>query len=304
MSVEEYWIGRDIDYQAVWRSYKDGLGYIDKFRTMRVHLLRIELRQFPCDMPLFNHEAIYKTIKGYFHDLKQQCFSRDEYDVAGPLFLYSVERASGIWTFLGELPQVLLLGATLADGKVMGQELENLDKKLSILIHNFGGAAVSRDAFQAFMRANTSTQLQAAVERLFEEGPCKIQISKQLFDGDMPMAERSLVVIGNVYNIGQAATVGEYARSDRNTFFQSEQKQTLAQSAAEIQQLLKQLEKTNPTAIESEKIAYVNDETTPSFKRRVVGALQAGSEAAIEEFLDNPYVNVGKAIVKGWIKPE
>ncbi|UNU27438.1 hypothetical protein D0A37_13675 [Microcoleus vaginatus HSN003] len=68
--------------------------------------------------------------------------------------------------------------------------------------------------------------------------------------------------------------------------------------------MLKQLEKTNPTATEAEKIEYVNDETTPSFKRRVVGALQARGESAIEEFLDNRYVNVGKAIVKGWIKPE
>ncbi|MCC3435608.1 MAG: hypothetical protein JGK30_25660 [Microcoleus sp. PH2017_40_RAT_O_B] len=83
----------------------------------------------------------------------------------------------------------------------------------------------------------------------------------------------------------------------------SEQKHTLAEAAAQIQQLVKQLEQTNPTATEPEKIAHVNDETTPSFKRRVVGALQAGGEVAIEEFLDNPYVNVTKAIVKGWIKP-
>jgi hypothetical protein len=109
---------------------------------------------------------------------------------------------------------------------------------------------------------------------------------------------------GDRYNVGQAGAVGKYARSDNNTFFQSEQKQTLAKAATEIQQLLKQLEQTNPTATESEKITYVNDETTPSFKRRVVGALQAGTEVAIEEFLDNPYVNVSKAIVKGWIKPE
>jgi hypothetical protein len=105
MSVEEYWIGQGVDYKAVWVSYEEGLGYIDKFRKMRVHALRIELAQFPSDLPLFNHEAVYKTIKGYFHDLKQQCLSPGESDVAGPLFLYSVERASGIWTFLGELSQ-------------------------------------------------------------------------------------------------------------------------------------------------------------------------------------------------------
>lgn len=84
----------------------------------------------------------------------------------------------------------------------------------------------------------------------------------------------------------------------------SERRQTLAHAAEEIQLLLKQLEKTNPQATEKEKISYVNDETTPNFKSRVVSALQAGSESAIEEFLDNPYVNVGKAIIKGWLKPE
>lgn len=86
--------------------------------------------------------------------------------------------------------------------------------------------------------------------------------------------------------------------------YSAEQKQTLAEAAKEIQNLLKQLEATNPAATEGEKIAYVNDKTTPSLKSRFVGALEAGGEAAIEEFLDNPYVNIGKAIVKGWIKPE
>lgn len=309
MSIEEYWIGRGINYQAVWQSYEDGLAYIEKFHTMRVHILQIELREFPSDLPLFNHEAVYKTIKGYFHDLKQQCLPRDEYSAAGPLFLYSVERASGVWSFLGELPQLLLLGATLADEKVMGQQLENLDMKLSILSKYFGEAAVSRDAFQAFMRANTPSQLKIAVERLISEGIDKIQISTQPFDGDIYAAKRTLVNIkelymGDQYNVEQAGAVGKYARSDNNTFLKSEPKKTLSEAAAEIQQLLKQLEQNNPTATEEEKIAYVNDETTPSFKRRVVGALQAGGEAAIEEFLDNPYVNVSKAVVKGWMKPE
>lgn len=47
-----------------------------------------------------------------------------------------------------------------------------------------------------------------------------------------------------------------------------------------------------------------NEETSFGFKRRVVGALKAGSESVLEEFLDNPYLNVGKAVIKGWMKPE
>ncbi|NES19856.1 MAG: hypothetical protein F6K41_13220 [Symploca sp. SIO3E6] len=67
---------------------------------------------------------------------------------------------------------------------------------------------------------------------------------------------------------------------------------------------MKQLEETNPTATEAQKIIHINDETTPKFKRRVVAALQAGGEAAIDKFLDNPYLKVGKAVVKGWMKPQ
>lgn len=111
------------------------------------------------------------------------------------------------------------------------------------------------------------------------------------------------MVSGDVYS--QHGPMGNKARSDNNKFVQhSQQKQTLSDAAEEIQQLLKHLEKINPTATDAEKIEYVNDETSPSFKRRAVRALQAGGEAALEQFLDNPYVNVGKAIVKGWIKAE
>jgi hypothetical protein len=108
---------------------------------------------------------------------------------------------------------------------------------------------------------------------------------------------------GDTYNVGQAGAVGKYARSDNN-FFQSEQKKTLADAAAEIQQLLKQLEQINPTATEYEQIVYINDETTPSFKRRVIGALQSSGEAAIDEFiLENQYLKVAKAAIKGWLQP-
>lgn len=82
----------------------------------------------------------------------------------------------------------------------------------------------------------------------------------------------------------------------------SERKQTLAEAASEIQQLLMQLEKSNPTATEAEKVAYVNDETAPALKSRVASAVKAGSKAAVDTILDNsPYGNVARAIVEGWI---
>jgi AbiTii len=108
---------------------------------------------------------------------------------------------------------------------------------------------------------------------------------------------------GDIYNVGQAGAVGRYASSDGNTFIQSEQKQTLAEAAEEIEKLLKHLEQMNPSATQSEMIAYVNDETTPSLKRRTSFALKACGEATIDEFvLENKFLKVIKATLKGWLE--
>ena len=73
--------------------------------------------------------------------------------------------------------------------------------------------------------------------------------------------------------------------------------QTLAEAAAEIQKLLKQLEETNPTATEAEKQEFVNLAIPPTRRERFLNAAQAGSLAALEEF---PGGGVVKAIIEGW----
>jgi AbiTii len=109
----------------------------------------------------------------------------------------------------------------------------------------------------------------------------------------------------DTYNVGQAGAVGRYARSDSNTFIQSEQTKTLVEAADEIQRLLIQLEQTNPTATQSEMIEYVSDETTPSLKRRASSALQACGEAAIDEFiLEDKFLKVVKATIKAWLEAD
>jgi hypothetical protein len=76
----------------------------------------------------------------------------------------------------------------------------------------------------------------------------------------------------------------------------------LNEAATEIQRLLKQLEETNPTTDEAEKIAYINIATKPGLKQRVIAALRSSGETAIDELvLEDKYLNVGKAVLKGWI---
>ncbi|NEO68355.1 MAG: hypothetical protein F6K52_02265 [Moorea sp. SIO3H5] len=85
--------------------------------------------------------------------------------------------------------------------------------------------------------------------------------------------------------------------------FAPEKNQTLSEAAAEIQQLLKQLEQSNPNSTDLEKTAFVNIAIPASTKQRLLSALESGGKEALRELLDNPYVNVGMAIVEGWQNP-
>lgn len=99
----------------------------------------------------------------------------------------------------------------------------------------------------------------------------------------------------------QSGSKQEFNQTQHN--YAPEQKQTLAEAAAEIQRLLKQLEETNPNATDTEKAAFVNLAIPANTRQRFVSALQAGGKEALKEFLDNPYVNIGTAIVEGWQDP-
>lgn len=106
------------------------------------------------------------------------------------------------------------------------------------------------------------------------------------------LQDGGLYVSGNYYLNGNINQGGERTK-------------TLAESAAEIQELLIQLEKSKPNATEAEKVAYVNDETTPALKSRVASAVKAGDEAVMETILDSsPYINLVKAIIEKWTSEE
>ncbi|GGA29450.1 hypothetical protein CYANOKiyG1_45860 [Okeania sp. KiyG1] len=103
-------------------------------------------------------------------------------------------------------------------------------------------------------------------------------------------------------NVVENAEGGSQIIGTQNNYG-SQEKQTLAEAADEIQKLLKQLESNNPDATDAEKQVFVTAAIPPSKRQRFVGALQAGGKEALKELLDNPYVNVGVAIVEGWQNP-
>lgn len=79
--------------------------------------------------------------------------------------------------------------------------------------------------------------------------------------------------------------------------YSPEQKQTLAEAAKEIQELLDKLSETYPTKTAVEKSAFATKameeiEKKPDVKRKVLKALKAGGVAALMELTNNPVVKI------------
>ena len=201
MSFYEYWIGKDINLKQLWDDYERGTGYMDKYKAMQVHLIRFTFKEQPARLPLFNLEAVLKTMKAYFHEMKVLSLSQEEYNEAGPLFVYEINRGSAIWSFLASLRHLILFGTTLADEQLKNLVLDNklkgldiLDKKLEILKKYFGESVNSTD-FHNFFSANKQEDLQVAVNKLLSQGIEKVEISQEPFAGDIDKTKKSLIDI-------------------------------------------------------------------------------------------------------------
>ena len=116
----------------------------------------------------------------------------------------------------------------------------------------------------------------------------QVQFAGGLVDADKVDAHR---IGGDIYN------------------YAPEQRQNLADAAAEIQELLQQLEQSYPTSTPLEKQVVVTEalkriESNPSLKKRVMGALKVGGIEAIKELVDHPLINIFLAAVDGWQEAE
>ncbi|MEA5567790.1 pentapeptide repeat-containing protein [Anabaena sp. UHCC 0399] len=126
--------------------------------------------------------------------------------------------------------------------------------------------------------------------------------SKQVFNNNLQNAQFA----GGLVN---ADTVNAQHIGGNITNYNPEQKQNLAQAAADIQQLLNQLSQTYPTTTTSEKMTVVAKavdeiESNPTLKARVIGALKAGGTEAFKELIDNPLINILLASIDGWQEVE
>ncbi|GET38889.1 hypothetical protein MiSe_36490 [Microseira wollei NIES-4236] len=113
----------------------------------------------------------------------------------------------------------------------------------------------------------------------------------------------------NQYNLRDATVSGSNIGTNHGTQIGTQHnyaaEQNLAEAAADIQQLLQQLEQTYPTNTQSEKMVFVAEaikqiEGNPTLKERVLGAIKSGGVEAIKELVDHPLINILLAALDGW----
>jgi uncharacterized protein YjbI with pentapeptide repeats len=95
----------------------------------------------------------------------------------------------------------------------------------------------------------------------------------------------------------------------QGNYYAAGEPQSLAQAAAEIQLLLKQLEQTYPTTTTSQQMVVAAEainriESNPLLKKRVINAVKSGGLAAFEKAIDNPAGAFIVGAIKGWQEVE
>jgi len=112
-------------------------------------------------------------------------------------------------------------------------------------------------------------------------------------------------------NIDNSGQMNDFQIGDNNkkSNYKDEQKQNLAQTAGEIQQLLKVLEKSYPTTTTSQQMVVAAEaikhiESNPSLKKRAINAAKEGGLAAFEKAIDNPAGAFIVGAIKGWQEVE
>ena len=198
MSFEEYWVGKGINFRELWSNFEAGSGYVEKYRSMEVHLLQISFQQYTPDLPLFNLEAILKTTKGVYHDLKKTCLSPAEYNRAGPLFVYDISRGSEKWRLIGEIKPLLLLGIAIWSQIKRGTERYKAERiaLTDALLKRFPNANL--EDVMNYMNSLPGSEQEEALKKLYDQNLRSVEISRNPFTGNIAQSEKELLSFDDI----------------------------------------------------------------------------------------------------------
>lgn len=201
MSIENYWMGKNLDLDGLWRDFDAGSGYIHKVSGSSLHLLRLTFDGHPVRLPLFDHEVLFKTVKGTFHDVKAECLTPEAYDRAAPIFLYRVDRGSGIFEFLAQFDPLITWVVALGAAAKWYQNLQAADqeldeKRLAFIRSNFPKASAADT--QAYMKAWTTFGRRRVLQRLIGQDLERVEVSKSPHN---PPTTPTMVDMNTVVNL-------------------------------------------------------------------------------------------------------
>jgi len=124
------------------------------------------------------------------------------------------------------------------------------------------------------------------------------------------MEDKSIKVKTNIGSPLVSGHVGGNVSNDvKDSFnnYTSEQKQSLAEAAAEIQQLLEQLEKSYSTDTTTARMTVATEaikqiESNPTLTKRLRSALKAGGVQALGQALNHPAASFVIGALEDWHK--
>ncbi len=192
-------MGKGIDLETLWQAFDGGKPYIRKVSHTELYLLRFTFENDQ-NLPLFDHEVIYKTIKGTFHDIKKGCFKENQYNNFVPIFLYKVDRGSGIYEFLAQLDPILVFLSVIGTLWAADRALTNRDQKaLEFIRSNFPNASLSD--VTAYVMSKTFIGKRKVLKRLINQGLKKIELSKSSHSPAMDLERVDMEPVVNLKQI-------------------------------------------------------------------------------------------------------
>jgi hypothetical protein len=176
--------------------------------------------------------------------------------------------------------------------------IKNYQFRIKLLQERLDSEIRARDS-EILIHKNQIDYLQQLVIRLAE----RPIINHNRLEA-MAMTDQSKSETRNV-NYNAPVQGPGYVEGNSYYYTSPEQKQSLAEAAAEIQKLLNQLSQVYPTTTVSEQMVLATKaieeiEKKPQLKQRVIGAVRSGGAEALKELVDNPLINILLAVLDGW----
>ena len=136
----------------------------------------------------------------------------------------------------------------------------------------------------------------------------EVSINNNPIQGNTNMSgDRTINTSGGNYNEREINLNDQASYAERDYYHNSQQQQTLAEAAAEIQQLLEQLSQTYPTDTTTGKMAVATAaieqiDNNPTLTNRILSALKAGSIEAFAQALNHPAASFVIGALSDWQK--